>query len=277
MASKRKKNLNEHQNGFIKNQTTYYNRVHVKQPGGKVRGGGFSYLALDTNIIFRIIDMIEGREIFNQREYSNLHKLLICSSYKENGEVNRHGKFVLCVLPSVMKELSDRTGRMHSVVRDFVENRMLVIKIKDAHQKEFEQKVQTLMKAYRDNQLFVDQNGKIKMDGRIEAEAAVLNFDLATQDHHFQVYNNHSGGRNETRFELLNKINQKVLNADHIGKQGQPQTLKTFFDCYNKGVPVAHPENERYLDDETLQSIQVLKFATPKPALFANANPEFVK
>lgn len=277
MASKRKKNLNEHQKGFIKNQNAYYNRVHAKQGCGKVRGGGFSYVALDTNIIFRMIDMLEGREIFNQQEYLNLRRLLQCSCYKENGEVNKRGKFVLCVLPSVFKELSDRKGRMHTLVQDFVENRMLVIKICDGYKEEFENKVQQLLKAYKENNLFVDEHGRVKMDGRIEAEAAIMNFDLATQDHHFQVYNNHSGGRNETRFELLNKINKKCLEGDHGGKQGQPQTLKTFFECYNKGLPVARPENERYLDEETLECIKVLKFVSPKPALFANKNPEFVK
>ncbi len=264
----KKKNLNTHKGKAVKDKIHRYNPpVRAKF---KVRGGDFSYFAVDTNIILHFINVFEGRNALNTRVYSNLFKLVDNNIFGSGGRINRKGKFVMLLLPAVLEELKDKFGNIHPMIKEFIEDRMLIVGIKDEKCAEFNEKVQKIMQCYKKQGLFLEKNGKVGTDGKIMAQAAVLNLDILTQDHHFGVYET-----GKEKIELMKSIHKSVVDLKPTNPQAQPQDLNTFFTFYHQGKPVAQIENKIYLSDNTLKTLNDLKFIGQNPRARLSSQPSY--
>ena len=100
----------------------------------------YTYLALDSCILIDFLKLIDPNSKVNKKSpyYLALRELLGKSVYRKDGSINIDGKYIFCVLPTVLEEVSNPNHQLHNVMKDFIQNRTVVLELDQFKEKGFE-------------------------------------------------------------------------------------------------------------------------------------------
>lgn len=283
MASKDKKNLNKNKGKCIRKNNHRFNPCKLH---GAVRGGGkWKYCAPDSCTIINILKRVGIEKPKQERRYDKrfnylgmteqqtlaLDDLIDNSVYRSDGSINPRGKHVLCVLPTVYWEITNKVkDECHrKEIDEFINNRMLVIRIKPEFKEKFKELKYALAHAYTRAGYHVGEDGKPNMDAFALAEASILNVVLVSLDTDFV-------SDRKTRYYIrkdatIREINREILGKGLSGLQAKPSTLVDFV----KGnIVVPRIENVGVLTKELQTELfGPLKYVPP----FNRANREIIR
>lgn len=225
-------------NGYVKNQRTrlqrYGYRYFYESYEGKKAKHQITYVALDTNIIIDMVHVLSGTA-HNRKSpqyYAILKQLLERSVLTKNHTRNKRGDIVFCVTPTVLKELSSESGEIYNCVKNFVNNRTIILQVEPACQKIFNRTVQKMANLYYEAGYFMNKNGEITNDAYITAEASYFNLTLLSRDSHITV--NRNDRNPQRKIERIKAINRRCLATDFNGNQAEPRRISNFFVEFEK-------------------------------------------
>lgn len=213
--------------------------------------GELTFIAVDSCIVIDMMHLFRGDANTKRAPeyFSNLKRLLSLSVYDENGNKNFKGRLVLCVLPSVYKELSDENGKLHENVKEIIQNRMLVLSLDEASKKRFDKKANKLAMEYSKKGFLTNPDGSPSMDAYIVAESSIFNIDLISRDNH--ITRNPSERNPDKKLEQIKNTNRRQLAGDFNGNQAEPMKLTYFFKLFSKGNSLPTLQNTSVLDMDT--------------------------
>lgn len=187
----------------------------------------YTYIALDSCILIDFLKLIDPDSKVNKKSpyYVALRELLGKSVYRKDGSINVDGKYIFCVLPTVMEEISNPNHQLHNVMKDFVNNRAVVLELDKFKEKQFEKLVGKLVAAYVERGLFCDNEGNPTYDAFIVAQASIFNMMLISNDHHI-VQNQSAKKSNSPQREIVRRINQRVLGGIYSECQALPKSAE---------------------------------------------------
>ncbi len=187
------------------------------------------YVALDTNIIIDMVHILDGTS-HNKKSpqyYASLKQLLERSILSKNHARNKKGDVVFCVTPTVLKELSNENGEIYSCVRNFINNRTVVLQIDESYQRYFRKKIDKMSEEYYNAGFFREKNGELTNDALITAESLYFNLTLLSRDSHISIDRHDKNP--QRKIEKIKSINRRMLSSDFNGNQAEPRRLNNFF------------------------------------------------
>lgn len=225
-------------NGYIKNGKTKLQRYSFKyyyQPYSKKESKHqLIYVSLDTNIIIDMVHVLSGTA-HNKKSpqyYASLKQLLERSVLSKNHTRNKKGDIVFCVTPTVLKELSNENGEIYNCMKNFINNRTVVLQIDESYQKFFRKKIGKMAEEYYNAGFFRGKNDELTNDAFVTAESLYFNLTLISRDSDISI-NRHD--RNPQRkIERIKAINRRCLATDFNGNQAEPRRISNFFVEFEK-------------------------------------------
>lgn len=259
------KSTSRRTNAFLKSKKHERYARHASKHNGntpvfrnedKRRKGELTYVAVDSCILIDMMHMIAGhsRKFKDTQYFDKLQRLLDNCVFDEFGKKRKNGRIVLCLLPSVKRELSDEFGQLHSSIKNFIENRTLEIKIDENYLHSFNKKVEKLVKEYAKKGYFLDKEGQPTMDAYHFAQSSILNLTLISRDRH--IIKNFRDKNPEKKVEQLKFVNRRQLNGDFDGLQAESRSIHNFFALYDRSERMPTIENfvilERKLQEQLI-------------------------
>ena len=219
-------------NGYIKNGKTKLQRYSFKyyyQPYSKKESKHqLIYVSLDTNIIIDMVHVLSGTA-HNKKSpqyYASLKQLLERSVLSKNQKKKKKGDIVFCVTPTVLKELSNENGEIYNCMKNFINNRTVVLQIDESYQKFFRKKIGKMAEEYYNAGFFRGKNDELTNDAFVTAESLYFNLTLISRDSDISI-NRHD--RNPQRkIEKIKSINRRMLSSDFNGNQAEPRRVNNF-------------------------------------------------
>ena len=221
----------------------------------KRKKGEITYVAVDSCILIDMMHMVGGPSIkYKDAAYfSKLRRLLDNCVFDENGNRRKNGRIVLCLLPSVKRELSDESGQLHASIKNFIENRTLELKISEEYSHTFNKKVEKLVKEYAKKGYFLDKEKTPTMDAYHVAQSSILNITLISRDKH--ITKDFRDRKPEKKIEQVKFVNRGQLNGDFDGLQSESRTVHNFFKLYDKSERFPTLENFVILERKTQETL----------------------
>ena len=187
----------------------------------------YTYLALDSCILIDFLKLIDPNSKVNKKSpyYIALRDLLSKSVFRKDGTINIDGKYIFCVLPTVMEEISNPNHQLHNVMKNFVQNRTIALELDQFKEKQFEKLVAKLAFAYAERGIFCDSEGNPTYDAFIVAQASIFNMMVISNDHHI-VRNQSPKKSSSPHREIIRRINQRVLGGLYSECQALPKSAE---------------------------------------------------
>ena len=173
-----------------------------------------------------------------------MRELLGKSVYRKDGSINVDGKYIFCVLPTVLEEVSNPNHQLHNVMKDFIQNRTVVLELDQFKEKGFEKLDAKLAFAYAERGIFCDNEGNPTYDAFIVAQASIFNMMVISNDHHI-VRNQSAKKSSSPHREIIRRINQKVLGGIYSECQALPKSAEQLMNSDHKKERMA----EAYFGD----------------------------
>ena len=211
-----------------------------------------SYIALDTCIIIDMMKIKTGRirREHNPSYYDNLMSIMQSNAFGKDGRRNPNGKLVLCLLPTVKKELSNEDGEFHTCIQEFLaKNRMLVLDLYEESAKSFDKKASKISREYYNRGFFVDKDKKPMVDGKIRAEAGIFNITLVSRDHH--MVPNAKEPKTIHQAEAVKVINRRAMGGSFDASPAETMSPKHLLSELRAGRNLPNLECTHYLDIKT--------------------------
>ena len=161
-----------------------------------------------------------------------MKQLLERSVLSKNHTRNKKGDIVFCVTPTVLKELSNENGEIYNCMKNFINNRTVVLQIDESYQKFFRKKIGKMAEEYYNAGFFRGKNDELTNDAFVTAESLYFNLTLISRDSDISI-NRHD--RNPQRkIEKIKSINRRMLSSDFNGNQAEPRRVNNFFNEVEK-------------------------------------------
>lgn len=209
------------------------------------------YVALDTCIL---IDMEKyTRKSAPIRKspayFSAIRNLLSNSYFTKDGARNPAGRIVFCILPTVLEELSDKKHLIYKPLKEFVENRAIILTPRDSLKSSFNRKLEKITTRYKEKGYFLDKRNQttfVKRDGYAVAEAAIFNLIFVSRDKHITI--NYNDKNPQKKLEEITTINRKALGDSN--NTSILMKVDYLLKKLNNGTIYSQIENTDFLDDE---------------------------
>lgn len=253
MASKNKRrNMNNHKSrGHLKIKSRFCPAKFHKPTQNK----NFVFVAVDTNIIFNIIDIIKMRDFKNHAIYSKTLKdvsfLFDHNVYNQVGNFNISGggNLVLIVTDHVYEEAMKnlKYAKYRKDIKELIDKTMVRVTFDKNKMDEFNKITYPLAKALIKNEIFTREGVPTK-DLQNWLEAACLNLTFVTYDSDFGI-------DSKSKNNKIKSISAKKLHCDHNGFMAEPMSLNKFKKLYLNNENFSCIQNTHLLEKDCAKSI----------------------